>query len=206
MSVPNSNIVRKKRKKPVKKSERQKKGILYTDLSKIDTKEYVDNDVFYQEMVKSKELGQFTPLALDCYLLLAAKASRSFPYSDPMDREDCISGAHHDFLRYGLKNFKPERKNAVAYFSTIAFNAFMKSWNELKPKKQKFIKYVVTYMGETRYLTYNEEEALEYYQDLRNFHSKNKEFEHVKLESFTVSKNISIDGFIDDSESGIYNI
>jgi len=197
-------ITKKKAKKIPGKSERQKRGELYTDLTKVDVTEYVDNLEFYKEMVISKENGELTARAVDFFILLANKAIRSFPYSDKKDKDDCLANSYHDFIKYALKNFKPEKTNIVAYCSTLAFNGFMKGWNKLKPKKHKAIKYVVSFFGEPQYTTYDEEDANEYYENLKSYHQNNEKY--VTLDSYTVSKNISMDGIMEDSETGIYNI
>lgn len=194
----------KNTKKKKKQSERQIKGHLYSDLRKIDTNEYVSNQQFYEEMVKSKQLGELTPQAVDCFVLLANKAIRSFHYSDKMDKDDCLSNSYHDFVKYGLNNFNPERTNAVAYFSSLAFAGFMKGWNKLKPKKLKSIRYVISLYGEIQYATYDEEDAQTYLESLRSFHEGQEKY--ITLESYSVSKTVSMDGVMDDSEKGIYNL
>lgn len=195
------------KKKVPKLSNRQKSGVLIKDLRKVNVNEYVNNAIFYEQMVISKANGELTPLALDCYILLTNKAIMSFPYSKPEDKLDCLSSAYADFINYALKNFQIERKNAVAYFTTMAYNGIMKGWNKLYPKKLKRIKYIITYLGEYLFSSFDEEIALENLEIIKMTYPANMR-KHVKLETVNISANVSLDSFNEDEDTGvgIYNL
>lgn len=196
---------KKRRKKPTPKSKRQREGRLYKNFKNIDTNEYVDNEQFYNAMVDSINKKELTPLAIDCYVLLANKAIKSFHYSDIKDKEDCLSIAYEDFVKFALKNFNPDRTNAVAYFSTMAFNGFMKGWNTLKKKSSKDTKYIVFVSEEPYFSTYDKVLAENYCETLMDMYSKENAM--VTIKSFTVNKNISMDKALEeDGKGGIYNI
>ena len=100
---------------------------------------YLNNRDLREEIIKSKEQDELTPLALKYLMLLADKCSRKLSYRNPDDRKDCIACAYMDLYRY-WRNYDPNRsENAFAYFTEIAKRGFAKGWNKLHPKKYKGI-------------------------------------------------------------------
>ena len=96
---------------------------------------YLNNKDLFDEIKKSQELDELTPLALKFLMLLADKCSTKLSYRNPEDRDDCIACAYMDLYRY-WRNFNPEKStNAFAYFTEIAKKGFAKGWNKLHPKK-----------------------------------------------------------------------
>lgn len=96
---------------------------------------YLNNKDLLDEIRKSKEQDELTPLALEFLMLLADKTSNKLTYTDPKDKEDCIAYAYMDLYRY-WRNFDPDKStNAFAYFTEIAKRGFAKGWNKLHPKK-----------------------------------------------------------------------
>jgi len=111
---------------------------------------YVNNKTLYEEMVKfndkvkvAKEEGKPLPLIPnyvgECFLLICNKLSNkpnfiNYSYKDEMVAdaiENCVSAAH---------SFNPERStNPFAYFTQIAWNAFIR--RIAKEKKQTYIKH-----------------------------------------------------------------
>lgn len=92
---------------------------------------YVKNADLLREIIESKKQGQLTPKAVDMFILIANKSSEKLKYKDPMDREDCISAALEDLLKY-WKRFDPEKSlNAFAYFTQITKHGFAKGWKKL---------------------------------------------------------------------------
>ena len=67
-------------------------------------------------------------------MLLAEKANRKLKYARIEDKEDCIQQARLDLLKY-WRGYKPQYKNAFAYYTEIAKRGFAKGWNRLYPKK-----------------------------------------------------------------------
>lgn len=99
-------------------------------------KHYVKNKELYAEIVISLEKGELTKTAEEMLIKIAKHASQKMRYKNPEDREDCISYAILDLLRY-WRSFNPIYKNAFAYYTEIAKRGFAKGWNHLYPKKYK---------------------------------------------------------------------
>ena len=96
---------------------------------------YLNNRDLLEEIIKSKEIGELTPKALNMLMMLAERSSNKLIYNNPDDKKDCIAYAYMDLYRY-WKNFDPERSNnAFAYFTEVAKRGFAKGWNALHPKK-----------------------------------------------------------------------
>lgn len=94
---------------------------------------YVKNSDLLAEVIKSKEQGKLTPTCVDMFIKIATESNKRLKYKDEMDREDCISGAIEDLLRY-WNRFDPNLStNAFAFFSQIAKHGFAKSWKKLRP-------------------------------------------------------------------------
>ena len=97
--------------------------------------QYVKPKEFYAEIVKSKELNELTPLALEMLMLIAERANNRMKYRDPEDKRDCIAFAHLDLLKY-WRSFNPEKStNAFAYFTEMAKKGYAKGWNKIHPVK-----------------------------------------------------------------------
>lgn len=66
-------------------------------------------------------------------ILIANESNKKLKYKDPMDREDCISGAIEDLMRY-WDRFNPAKStNAFAFYSQMAKHGFAKTWKKLHP-------------------------------------------------------------------------
>ena len=97
-------------------------------------KNYLNNADLGAEIIKSQAAGKLTPEAEKMLILLAQQAIRKLPYVYREDREDCLSFAIYDLLKY-WKGYKPQYKNAFAYYTEIAKKGYAKGWNKLFPKK-----------------------------------------------------------------------
>jgi hypothetical protein len=113
-------------------------------------KHYVNNKTLYEEMVKYKEktekfkaegkqLPQVPRYVGECFLLICNKLSTKpnfmgYSYKDEMVAdaiENCVAAAH---------SFDPSKSsNPFAYFTQIAWNAFIR--RIAKEKKQAYIKH-----------------------------------------------------------------
>lgn len=92
---------------------------------------YIKNADLVKEVVLSKSLGALTPRAIEMFIKLATESNKKLKYKNPMDREDCVSSAIEDLLRY-WKGFDPAKSNnAFAYFSQMAKNGFAKGYKKL---------------------------------------------------------------------------
>ncbi len=100
---------------------------------------HVKNRDLREELIKSKETNELTPLALDMFILMAKKFSGNFTYIYPEDKEDCISFAIMDCYMY-WRGYDPEKSaNAFAYITQIIKNGYRKAWRKLKncPKSKQ---------------------------------------------------------------------
>ena len=92
---------------------------------------YIKNKDLVNEIIKSKEHNELTPAAVEMFILIATESNKKLKYKNPMDREDCISAALEDLLRY-WDRFDPERSNnAFAYYSQMAKHGFAKGYKKL---------------------------------------------------------------------------
>ena len=117
---------------------------------KVRKQHYVNNKTLYEEMVKFKEktqkatekgesLPQIPRYVGECFLLICNKLSTKpnfmgYSYRDEMVSdaiENCVSAVH---------SFDPSKStNPFAYFTQIAWNAFIRRIT--KEKKQSYIKH-----------------------------------------------------------------
>lgn len=115
----------------------KKEGVEYVDKTippcvvKDAKTHYVKNSELRAELIKSGELGELTDRAVDMFVQIATKLSSKLKYNDPADREDCISYAILDCLRY-WRDYDPEySENAFAYITSVCLNGFAKGWRAL---------------------------------------------------------------------------
>lgn len=98
---------------------------------------YIDKKELYNEICISLERDELTHRATEMLILIAQEASNKLVFKNPMDKEDCISFAILDLLRY-WKNFDPVKyDNAFAYYTQIAKHGYAKGWGKLHPVKHK---------------------------------------------------------------------
>lgn len=96
---------------------------------------YLPNAILLEEIIKCKEAEKLSQTAIDMFNKIANEFSKTYVYKNPMDKQDCISRALEDMIKY-WNRFNPERsKNAFAYFTQIAKNGMTKGFNELYHKK-----------------------------------------------------------------------
>lgn len=96
---------------------------------------YLKNKDLLAEIIKSKELGKLTNTAVEMLWKLAKESNKKLNYKNPQDREDCISAAMLDLLKY-WNRFDPKiTTNAFAFYTQVAKNGFAKGWNELNEVK-----------------------------------------------------------------------
>jgi len=92
---------------------------------------YVRNADLLAEILKSKEQDKLTDEAAKMFVQIATKMSAMLKYNNPDDREDCISTAVLDCLRY-WRNFDPNiTQNAFAFFTSVIRNGYAKGWRQL---------------------------------------------------------------------------
>jgi DNA-directed RNA polymerase specialized sigma subunit len=92
---------------------------------------YVKNSELLKEVISSKENGKLSDRAVAMFILIATESNKKLKYKDPMDREDCISAALEDLIRYWDRFDPAKSNNAFAFFSQIAKHGFAKGWKKL---------------------------------------------------------------------------
>ena len=111
-------------------------------------KNYVDNKVFYDEMVKMKEdfrsSGEYeiSDFVGKCFMDIASGLSNRPNFINYTFKDDMIFDGVENCVRY-CHNFNPEKsKNPFSYFTQIIYYAFLRRIE--KEKKQSYIKYKMT--------------------------------------------------------------
>ncbi len=111
---------------------------------------YVDNGKLYQsyltwyeERNKAKEEGKPEPqppkYLAECIVLIPTKLATKNNFSGYSFRDDMIGDAIENILQY-YRNFDPNKsKNPFAYFTQIAYYAFLR--RILREKRQSYIKH-----------------------------------------------------------------
>lgn len=99
-------------------------------------KNYLNNKDLHNAIVESQENGKLSREAEKMLMLLAERASDRLTYTRADDKKDCVQQAKLDLLKY-WKGYKPQYKNAFAYYTEIAKKGLGKGWNKLYPKKYK---------------------------------------------------------------------
>jgi hypothetical protein len=95
--------------------------------------QYVNPEELKREILLSKERNELTPEAVMMLWRMAKEASKKLRYKDEEDRQDCISFAMEDVLRY-WRSYDPEKsKYPFAYYTQIIKNGFAKGWKKLHP-------------------------------------------------------------------------
>lgn len=95
---------------------------------------YVKNSDLLKEIIVSKEKGSLTPKALDMLMRIANESNKRLRYKNPLDKEDCISGAIEDLLRYWDRFDPAKSNNPFAFYSQMAKHGFGKVWKKLHPE------------------------------------------------------------------------
>lgn len=92
---------------------------------------YVKNADLLKEIIACKAEKKLSPKAVEMFILIATESNKKLKYKDPMDREDCISAALEDLIKY-WDRFNPEKStNAFAFYSQIVKHGFAKGWKKL---------------------------------------------------------------------------
>ena len=97
---------------------------------------YVRNIDLYNEIIYCKQHngGRASEKLGEMFIKIASKLANKVKYKNPDDRDDCISHAVEDCLRY-FDRFDPDKsKNAFAYITTMCTNGFNKGWRSLGKK------------------------------------------------------------------------
>lgn len=96
---------------------------------------YVKNKELREELIKSFEQDELTPLALDMFQRIVNRYSLKFQYKYESDRKDCKQQAMMDLFMY-WRNYDTSKYNAFAYFTQIIKNGFGKAFKQLKLDKE----------------------------------------------------------------------
>lgn len=92
---------------------------------------YVKNADLLAEWKRCKEADEVSNELASMFMQIATKMSSKLKYNNEQDREDCISTAVLDCMRY-WKRYDPNiTENAFAYFTSVCKNGFAKGWRGL---------------------------------------------------------------------------
>ena len=141
-------------KKKKKQSELEDlEDIEEPEVEEVKKDHYVDNKVFYKEMVEWKQLCKdaeesdesrppITNYIGECFMNIAEHLSRKANFMNYPYREEMVSDGIENCLMYA-HNFDPEKsKNPFSYFTQIIYYAFLRRIE--KEKKQAYIKLKMT--------------------------------------------------------------
>jgi DNA-directed RNA polymerase specialized sigma subunit len=104
--------------------------IIYKDMRSTKN-DYVNGVEFRNEIIKSKDRGELTPIAINMLIKMCNEISKKYSYKYKEDREDCVAYAIEDTLRY-WKAYNPDvSKNAFGYFTRMIWNGLKKGWRKL---------------------------------------------------------------------------
>jgi hypothetical protein len=136
-----------------KKKKKQKDELPV--LQETEKDHYIDNKLFYSEMVEWKKLcveaensdeerPPITNYIGECFMNIAEHLSRKVNFVNYPYREEMISDGIENCLMYA-HNFDPDKsKNPFSYFTQIIYYAFLRRIE--KEKKQAYIKFKMTEM------------------------------------------------------------
>ena len=97
---------------------------------------YIDKKDLYNQIMISKNKDELTSEAVDMFIKMTKECSRILKYKNKEDKEDCMSEAMCDLLRY-WRNFDPNipNSNIFAYYTQIIKNGLSKGYKKLNPIK-----------------------------------------------------------------------
>lgn len=95
---------------------------------------YVKNSDLLREIIKSKEQKKLTPEALAMLMRIANEGNKKLRYKNPLDKEDCISSAIEDLLRYWDRFDPAKSNNPFAFYTQMCKNGYGKAWKKLHPE------------------------------------------------------------------------
>lgn len=80
---------------------------------------YIKSKDLYKEIVISKELGRLTPEAEKMLYLLGIRIIRKFSYTNPQDKEDCLSEGLYQLYKNWHSFDEGKTENAFAFLSEV---------------------------------------------------------------------------------------
>ena len=97
---------------------------------------YLDRNELRDEIIKSLEQDKLTPRALELLLKMVNECTRVLRYKNIEDKEDCMSEAKFDIIKY-WKRFNPDipNSNAFSFFTQLIKNGLAKGWKKINPIK-----------------------------------------------------------------------
>ena len=94
--------------------------------------DYVNRHELLKEVMTSKEVDCLTPRALELLMKMTKECTRALRYKEMMDKEDCMSEAIFDVIKY-WKRFDPDiaNSNCFSFFTQIIKHGLAKGWKKL---------------------------------------------------------------------------
>lgn len=93
--------------------------------------DYVNRHELLKEIKNSKELDCLTPRALELLMKMIKKCTQALRYKNNMDKEDCMSEATFDIIKY-WKRFDPNipNSNCFSFYTQMIKNGLAKGWKK----------------------------------------------------------------------------
>lgn len=96
---------------------------------------YVDNRLLHIELIISQAKGKLSPAASSMIILIARNIINKFRYSNPEDKEDCLSNAYLIIFKNWISYNPDVTTNAFAYMSELCKRSIAAGWNQLTKRK-----------------------------------------------------------------------
>ena len=93
--------------------------------------EYVKNKDLKRALMESREKSKLTPETIKMFTLIVAGLSKTLPYRDPQDKEDCQAFGMEDLIKYWNRYNPDKSDNPFAFISQIAKNGMYKGWKKI---------------------------------------------------------------------------
>lgn len=113
-------------------------------------KYYLNNKDLLSEILKSKTEGNLTPKAIKMLMLLSERAISRLPYIEDYLREEALSGAIEDILKYWDRFDENKSENSFSYYTQIAKAGAAKSFNICYQYGKKFKGTLISMEGSKR--------------------------------------------------------
>ena len=93
---------------------------------------YVTNSELTKELILSRERDELTDANVRMFQRMIKECTKTMRYRNAMDKDDCMSEAMCDILKY-WRSFNPEHENANAFsfFTQTIKHGMAKGWRKL---------------------------------------------------------------------------
>lgn len=93
--------------------------------------EYVRNKDLKRALLESKEKNKLTSETIEMFTLIVTGLSKTFPYRDLQDKEDCQAFGMEDLIKYWNRYDPAKSDNPFAFITQVAKNGMQKGWKKI---------------------------------------------------------------------------